>query len=385
MAADDDYDEAGGGPTGQHVAVRLALDPAPVEDDALIFVEAESVFAEFVRNANALGHDPRTVRAALQRVAEATVAEAAPLPLPAALPIVAALESFASEYDVEEVDGGSQPGARVHVKPGKRAADPTASAETRVTPQQRPLLAAVAATVVAPSPQRAPMPARWDDAETAKETGPGGVPVVLLTKRRTLPPDTVSPLASSPLAPSPLAPSSLASSPLASVEAIDTDVRAPAPGEEMYVPSSPRGLTTQRREARAVVPEVASIAPQARPLPERGEDGEVPPRELERLLADMSALRRWGHEAQVRDELDKLRRRYPSDLLLMRRIAEFHLEGGQNDAAMDVLFALSGRLFERRNVEGMRAALEQVLVLDPGNARAGKLLSLLVKRDSAPP
>jgi len=366
MAADDDdYDETSEGPTRQHVAVRLALDPVPVEDDALIFVEAESVFAEFVRNANSLGHDPRTVRAALQRVAEATVAEPAPAPLTLPGPIVAARESFASEYDVEEVDGGSQPASRVHVKPGKRAADPTASAKTRVTPQ----LASVAAKVVAPTP------ARWDDAETAKETGPGGVPVVLLTKRRTLPPDTVSPLA----------PSSLAPSPLASMEAIDTDVRVPAPDEEMFVPSSPRGLTTQRREARAVVPEVANIAPQARPLPERGEDGEVPPRELERLLADMSALRRWGHEAQVREELDKLRRRYPSDLLLMRRIAEFHLEDGQNDAAMDVLFALSRRLFERRNVEGMRAALEQVLVLDPGNARAGKLLSLLVKRDSAPP
>ena len=52
--------------------------------------------------------------------------------------------------------------------------------------------------------------------------------------------------------------------------------------------------------------------------------------------------------------------------------------------ATDTRDALAGQLFARRNVEGMRAALEQVLVLDPGNERAGRLLALLVRRASEP-
>jgi hypothetical protein len=45
-----------------------------------------------------------------------------------------------------------------------------------------------------------------------------------------------------------------------------------------------------------------------------------------------------------------------------------------------MLFLLAGRLFERRNVSGMRQALEQVLVLDPTHRRAYKLLGLLEQR-----
>jgi hypothetical protein len=299
-------------------------------DDSAIFREAEAVFASFVSNANALGHDPRTVRAALQNIAKATAADTlvldrAQLAKSLAESTAAQASEAAPEYDVDDLPtDANRAAARVpRIAPAKRIPDPESFEETRV--------------------------------EQA----------VLLTRRRSVRPETMSPLGAPDL--------------------LDTDVRTPAPGEELFVPASPRGLTTQRREARALVPEVAAVAPAARPVQERGEDGEIPPRELARLLADMATLLRWGHGAQVRDELEKLRRRFPSDLLLMRRIAEFHLEVGQNEAAMDVLFALASRLFERRNVEGMRAALEQVLVLDPGNARARKLLALLVKRDSAPP
>ncbi len=300
------------------------------DEDDVIFLEAEEVFASFVRNANALGHDPRTVRAALQHIAEATLHE--PYADDPHEP-----RATEPEYDVDEAPTGTHLAARVPlIVRGKRALDPASSEETRV--------------------------------EQA----------VLLTRRRTLRPETMSPVAVSEVLDTEVR-SALGH------DLLSTEVRTPALGEEMFVPASPRGLTTQRREARAVVPEVASVAPQAAPRPERGEDGEIPPRELARLLADMATLLRWGHDAQVREELEKLRHRFPSDLLLMRRIAEFHLEVGQNEAAMDVLFALAGRLFERRNVEGMRAALEQVLVLDPGNARARKLLALLVERDSAPP
>ena len=78
--------------------------------------------------------------------------------------------------------------------------------------------------------------------------------------------------------------------------------------------------------------------------------------------------------------LQELRRRYPNDLLLLRRIAEFHLEAGSTDLAKEALFQLASGLFRRKNVTGMRAALEQVLVLSPGDGRATKLVQLLDQR-----
>jgi hypothetical protein len=141
-----------------------------------------------------------------------------------------------------------------------------------------------------------------------------------------------------------------------------------------------RDGTTARFETERVVPDVKSVTPPPPPLPEKSEDGQIPAGELDRTLTDMTALMRWGHVAQVEAELDVLLQRYPADLLLLRRITEFHIETQQKDAALECLFKLSTRLFERRNVIGMRAALEQVLVLDPGNKRAYKLLGLLEAR-----
>ncbi len=89
---------------------------------------------------------------------------------------------------------------------------------------------------------------------------------------------------------------------------------------------------------------------------------------------------RCGHKEEVADRLERLIAAYPRDLLLLRRIAEFHLQSGSLPAARDCLFRLASALFERRNVMGMRAALEQVLVIEPGNARATKLLLLLDRR-----
>ena len=51
-----------------------------------------------------------------------------------------------------------------------------------------------------------------------------------------------------------------------------------------------------------------------------------------------------------------------------------------HDAAKECLFRLARGLFERRNVHGMRAALEQVLVLDERDPRAHRLLALLERR-----
>ncbi len=143
----------------------------------------------------------------------------------------------------------------------------------------------------------------------------------------------------------------------------------------------PRGEHTQRIEASKLVPDVSAVQKDAPPSVTEGiEDGQMPTRELDRILSDMGVLLRYGHAGQVRDHLEKLRRTYPEDLLLLRRIAEFHLQHDQNEAALEALFALAGGLFERRNVEGMRQALEQVLVIDPENARAFRLLALLSQR-----
>ena len=142
------------------------------------------------------------------------------------------------------------------------------------------------------------------------------------------------------------------------------------------------GSTTQRLEAEKLVPDVESVRPPKPPVPERSEDGQIPARELDRMMADMTVLLRYGHRTEVADQLDELLRKYPEDLLLLRRVAEFHLETGSRALAIECLFRLATGLFERRNIHGMRAALEQVQVLDPENARAHKLLSLLERREA---
>ncbi len=138
-------------------------------------------------------------------------------------------------------------------------------------------------------------------------------------------------------------------------------------------------------DERDIVPDVASLAPPPPPLPEVGEDGQIPAGEMDRFLRDMAVLRRYGHRAQVHRGFEEILRRYPEDLLLLRRVVEFHVEENEKAAAIELLFSLAGRLFERRNVKGMRAALEQVLVLDADNKRATKLIGLLgVRPDTQP-
>ncbi|MCB9601102.1 MAG: hypothetical protein H6721_22580 [Sandaracinus sp.] len=167
---------------------------------------------------------------------------------------------------------------------------------------------------------------------------------------------------------------------------VDSDeiARAESSDETRVASEPPRrtpGSTTQRLEAIELVPDVAAIRPPEAPVRERSEDGQIPARELEGRLGDMGVLLRYGHLSEVAERLDELLAKYPQDLLLLRRIAEFHLEHGHHELAIDCLFKLASGLFERRNVVGMRAALEQVLVLEPDNQRARKLLGLLEKRD----
>lgn len=145
-------------------------------------------------------------------------------------------------------------------------------------------------------------------------------------------------------------------------------------------PSRPPGETTQRREARVVVPQVRSVRKPKAPLPEGSEDGQIPSGELDRVLADMATLLRYGHKPQVRALLEQLAKRYPQDLLLVRRVTEFQLQSDDVDGAIETLFVLARRLFERRNLTGMRETLAQILALDPQNPRAQKLLALLEAR-----
>ncbi len=148
----------------------------------------------------------------------------------------------------------------------------------------------------------------------------------------------------------------------------------PAPGDD-----------TAKHEAVKVVPDVSSVRPPEPAPKEASEDGEIPPRELERLMDDMAVLIRYGHPNEVVGRFEQLQRQYPRDLLLLRRIAEFYLEQGQEEPAVECLFRLARQLFERRNVVGMRAALEQILVLRPDEPRAHKLLALLERRSDRPP
>jgi len=116
------------------------------------------------------------------------------------------------------------------------------------------------------------------------------------------------------------------------------------------------------------------------PPAEGSEDGQIPAGELDGVLVEVQQLAAEGRRDEIRARLDGLCQDYPEDLLLLRRVAEIHLEQGDEAYAMEALFALSSRLFERRNVRGMREALEQVLILQPGNQRAYKLLGLLEQR-----
>ncbi len=141
-----------------------------------------------------------------------------------------------------------------------------------------------------------------------------------------------------------------------------------------------RDVDAQQHEASLAVPDVGRITPPPMPVPEGCEDGQIPAGELDRVLSDMSVLVRYGHHGQVRERLENLTRAYPEDVLLLRRIVEFHVENNDRTGAIDTLFTLAGRLFERRNTVGMRQALEQVLVIEPDNRRAYKLLGLLEKR-----
>ncbi|MFO0681485.1 MAG: hypothetical protein U0234_05525 [Sandaracinus sp.] len=230
----------------------------------------------------------------------------------------------------------------------------------------------------------------------------GTVRVVLLTRKKTLPPGAVA------------APTdddepvdTRGATAVASAEKLQAALRAsraeiplplsqprrsrpPAAPEPDLEPEwasvvPPPSEATQRREAKKLVPDLATKKDKPKPAREASEDGLIPSGELDRKLSDMAVLLRYGHEEQVARELEGLRRTYPQDLLLLRSIGEFWADNGRKERALETLFALASGLFERRNVEGMRQALEQAKRLDPESERAHRLLSLLDARPDGTP
>jgi hypothetical protein len=234
-----------------------------------------------------------------------------------------------------------------------------------------------------------------DERDTEPPPRPSTVPdadstlrVVPLTKKKSLPP-TASPSSPPPLPVRATIDESSVSTAVANAEELRAAVRASRPEpkpkeaaeqEEWSSVVPPPSEATQRREAKKLVPDLATKKPKPKPAREASEDGLIPSGELDRKLEDMAVLLRYGHEPQVARELEGLRRNYPQDLLLLRRIGEFWTDCGRIERALEILFALASGLFERRNVEGMRQALEQAKALDPNSERANRLLALLDSR-----
>jgi hypothetical protein len=227
--------------------------------------------------------------------------------------------------------------------------------------------------------------------EAKAREGEGTLRVVLLTLKKTLPPGYPAPEGeieddldsgqgrTSVANTEQLRAAVIASRPEAAPKKADRS----SPEWSSVVP--PPSEATQRREAKKLVPDFASQKPKPKPAREASEDGLIPSGELDRKLTDMAVLLRYGHEAQAARELEGLRRSYPQDLLLLRRIGEFWSESGRTERALETLFALATGLFERRNIEGMRQALEQAKTLDPNSERANRLLSLLDARPETAP
>lgn len=242
-----------------------------------------------------------------------------------------------------------------------------------------------------------------DENDVARSVEPDGtVRVVLLTRKKTLPPGAIeAPTDDEPV-------DTRGATAIASQEKLQAALRAsradvplplsqprrsrppaaaPPPADEpewsSVVPAPSEA--TQRREAHKLVPDLTTKKDKPKPAREASEDGLIPSGELDRKLSDMAVLLRYGHEEQVAHELEGLRRTYPQDLLLLRSIGEFWSENGRKERALETLFALASGLFERRNVEGMRQALEQAKALDPESERASRLLSLLDARPDNTP
>ncbi len=320
--------------------------------------DVEAIFQAFVANANAMAREPRTARTPMQASDGARGKRA---------------EASRSRPDAGEPVRGEDllapPSTPVQGGAGEVARSPVAeawgvggAARALRTEVDEPEVDEAMPTLPEDDPPTLPE----EVTERSRRDITSG-DVVLLTRRKQ--------------------PTDLGDSPddaLASDTGIGKLIRmpgthAPADGDDVDEVDEDEVLDADA-EADDVVPDVARVTRIPPPLRERSADGQAPAGELDRAIADMAVLLRYGHMGEVAQRLAELQQRYPDDLLLLRRLTEFHLEHGLEAEAMECLFTLASRLFERHNFQGMREALEQVLVLDPDNRRAYKLLGLLDAR-----
>ncbi|MGE0789272.1 MAG: hypothetical protein AB7S26_26600 [Sandaracinaceae bacterium] len=275
----------------------------------------------------------------------------------------------------------ARPPARA-LRPPSRPPDP--DVDDRTVPRASPL---PSGSLPARTSEPPPLPRRSRPptlTEPIDDVTDSGQHVLLLTKRKRPSEMPEEPGAREAIVPeaSPATELNPVPPPDSEIPALDHDILADLSSTTWKSFVAARGQHTMRIEAEKVVPDVqaARARTEGTAVTEGGEDGQMPTRQLDQILSDMAVLLRYGHEGQVRERLSDLHRTYPEDLLLLRAIAEFYVSHDLREPALDALFFLAGGLFERRNVEGMRGALEQVLVLDPGNERAERLLGLLEKR-----
>ncbi len=99
--------------------------------------------------------------------------------------------------------------------------------------------------------------------------------------------------------------------------------------------------------------------------------------ERQRLLVEIAALYRCGHQSDVVAEVERVRSGYPDDLELHGALAEFFFERGDIDRAMDLMFAMVDIFFERRDLNAARRCIERIRTLDPENKRICKFENLL--------
>ncbi|MEZ4250927.1 MAG: hypothetical protein R3B99_22115 [Polyangiales bacterium] len=114
---------------------------------------------------------------------------------------------------------------------------------------------------------------------------------------------------------------------------VDSDeiARAESSDETRVASEPPRrtpGSTTQRLEAIELVPDVAAIRPPEAPVRERSEDGQIPARSSKGASATWVSCFATATSRRSQSGSTSSLASCPQDLLLLRRIAEFHLEHG---------------------------------------------------------
>ncbi len=147
-------------------------------------------------------------------------------------------------------------------------------------------------------------------------------------------------------------------------------------------------VTSPNRPARREDEETATIRqhvgpaeaepPERRRLLGRGPvEGAMPEAERRSFLVELAALYRHGHFEDVALEVDRARRRYPTDVELHGGLTDFFLDRGHLERAIELLFSMVDAHFESADVAAAKRCLERVAALDPDNRRLKRFEKLL--------